>query len=218
MNILQEILDDRDDANQAQRAAEERWLRVRAGIDPAERLQSWDRWVRGRLRDMLVWPAGAQEREKRIAQCAAEMTVLAKQLRGRGWLLDGAALAQLVDAVLEPIGKAQRGGKVADFWPYFRASVKRYVGVNAEEIQQKARRTGADAGMQPVGALLAAMGLDALQTVPAEPSMTELLVTRAAEVTEAKAETLRARQARVRAQESAQQAACKADAQQTQLL
>ena len=45
MNVLQQILDNRDDERRHQDAADEAWLRERAGIDTAERLQSWDRWA-----------------------------------------------------------------------------------------------------------------------------------------------------------------------------
>lgn len=198
MNVLGQLLDDRDDRHRDQEEADERWMRERGGIDPAERLQSWDRWIRATLAATLVWPDDANARDRLQRQCAAEMTVLAKQLRGRGWLLEGKELARHVHAVLAPIGKAQRAGKVDDFWPYFRAAVSRYVGANAEEIQQHARRTGADESARTLGAVLAGL--------PIVESMTELLARRAVEVAEAKAETLRAKQARLRAKEAAQRA------------
>ncbi|MBL9187882.1 MAG: hypothetical protein JNK23_10410 [Opitutaceae bacterium] len=207
MNFLARGIDDQEARHAAAAEAEERWLRERAGIDPAERLASWDAWVRRVLAEALVWPADAARREKLLAQCAAEMTVLARQLRGRGWLLDGKVLAAHVQACLAPIAKAQRAGKVGDFWPYFRAAVSRYVGANAEEIQQQAKRTGADEGAQSIGALLG--GLRVLRGDGAL-SMVELLTTRAGEVAVAKTESLREKQARVRA-------ARKADATQRQL-
>lgn len=200
MNVFQAVLDRRDDRRRDQEQADEVWLRERAGVDQAERLQSWDRWLRAKLAETLVWPKDEPARDRLLGQCAAEMTVLAKQLRGRGWLLDGKALAAHVDAVLVPIGKAQRAGKVGDFWPYFRAAVGRYVGANAEEIQQHARRTNADEAVQTVGMVLAGIGATG-------ESMVELLARRAVEVREAKQETLRAKQARLRAQDAAQKAA-----------
>lgn len=208
MNVLQGFLDGRDDRQRESREADERWMQERGGVDAldaADRLQSWDHWIRDTLAAALVWPNDPAARDRLQRQCAAEMTVLAKQLRGRGWLLDGKALARHVHAVLGPIGKAQREGKVGDFWPYFRAAVSRYVGANAEEIQQHARRTGADEGAQSVGALLAAS--------PIVESMTELLARRAVEVADAKKETLREKQARLRAKE----AAARAEADQPQL-
>lgn len=209
MTILGRNLDEREAQSQAEREADERWMLERLGIDAAARLQSWDRWVRAILQELLVFPTKTDARERLLRQCAVEMTVLAKQLRGRGWLLDGKALADHVRALLEPIGKAQRAGKVGDFWPYFRAAVSRYVGANAEEIQQQARRTGADEAAQSIGTLLGGLACLKQATAPAA-SMTELLVTRAAEVAQAKAETLREKQARLRAAE-------KADARQPQL-
>jgi hypothetical protein len=200
VNVFSQLLDGRDDHQRESTDAETLWLRERAGIDPAERLQSWDRWLKRRLVAALVWPEAPVARERLLGQCAAEMTVLAKQLRGRGWLLDGKALAAHVDAVLAPIGKAQRAGKVGDFWPYFRAAVSRYVGANAEEIQHFARRSGADEGAQSIGAILGGL------PVARAASMVELLADRAAEVGAAKAETLRARQARLRAAEAARRA------------
>lgn len=210
MNVFGQLLDARDDRQQEDREADERWLRERAGIDPAERLQSWDRWLRGLLLKLLAWPSDREARERLLGQCATEMTKLAQQLRGRGWLLDGKELAGHVRGVLEPIGKAQRAGKVGDFWPYFRASVGRYVGAHAEEIQRQARRTGSDEAAQTIGAVLG--GLSCMQ--PRRESMTELLVARADEVKAAKAESLRDKQARLRAKERAREA----DARQGELL
>jgi hypothetical protein len=200
MNVLGGYLDAREARQSAAHAKEERderWLHETAGIDPAERLLSWDRWLADKLATSLRWPAESAARERLIRQCAAEITVLARQLRGRGWLLDGKALATHVQALLEPIAKAQQAGKIGDFWPYFRAAVSRYVGAHAEEIQAHARRTGADEAGQSIGAILG--GLSILR--PA--SMTELLTERAAELASAKLETLRAKQAKLRAKSHA---------------
>lgn len=204
MSVFGRLVEDREDRIREEAGAEELWLRERAGIEPAERLQSWDRWLKRKLLAALVWPEAPAARERLLGQCAAEMTVLARQLRGRGWLLDGKALAAHIDAVLAPIGKAQRAGKVGDFWPYFRAAVSRYVGANAEEIQQFARRSGADEAVQSIGAILGGL------RVVREASMVELLSDRAEEIATAKAESLRARQTRLRK-------ARKADAAQTRL-
>lgn len=207
MNVIGQLLDAREDRARAERAADERLLAERAGIDAAERLAAWDRWVARVLAESLVWPADAARRERLRGQCAAELTVVAQQLRGRGWLLDGTALAAHVRALLAPIGAAQRAGKVGDFWPYFRAAARRYVGANAEEIQRQAKRTGADEGAQTIGAVLGALAVRG-------ESLTELLTRRAGEVAEAKGERLRDQQARQRASEAAR----KADAAQPRLL
>jgi hypothetical protein len=119
------------------------------------------------------------------------MTVMVRQLAGRGWLLDGEALAAHVHAVLKPIAQAQRSGKVADFYPYFRASVSRYVGANAEEIQHHARRTGTDEGARTVGDILSGLRIRGA-------TMTELLAQRAGEIAQAKAACLHLRKAVVR--------------------
>lgn len=186
MNVLGQFLDQREDHSRDRSDADLRWLKERAGIDPAERLQRWDAWLQTTLSKTLVFPAGAGG-TRLLTQCAAEITRMVRQLRGRGWLLEGDALAQHVRACLAPIGQAQRAGKVADFWPYFRASVGRYVGQHAEEIQAHALRSGADEGAQAIGAVLSS--LSALRP----PSLTELLAERDAEVRQAK--SLRAAQA-----------------------
>jgi hypothetical protein len=214
MNVLQQLLDEREGRPVVQAEADDRWMRESAGIDPAERLLAWDRWLAGTLAKALQWPNDAARREKLIRQCAAEITGMAKQLRGRGWLLDGDALAKHVRALLAPIAVAQKAGKVGDFWPYFRASVGRYVGTNAEEIQAHARRSGADEGAQSFGAVLAGLGLAKNGPANRGPSLTELLAQRAGEVAQAKAEGLREKTARARAKK----AACKVHAGQGQLL
>lgn len=174
MNVLAIQVDARAETAAAQAEADDRWLRERAGIDPEERRASWRRWLRKELEKALQWPSNPAARARLLGQCAAEMTVMARQLRGRGWLLDGAALAVHVRACLAPIGEAQRDGKVRDFYPYFCASVSRYVGANAEEIQAHARRTGADEAAQSMAAALSALGLSRSAAAQG-PSMVELL-------------------------------------------
>lgn len=206
MNILGQLLDERDNRRNDQSEADDRWMREGAGIDPAERLLRWDGWLVSTLAKTLQWPADPGRREKVIRQCAAELTVVAKQLRGRGWLLDGEALAGHVRALLAPVAAAQKAGKIGDFWPYFRAAVGRYVGANAEEIQAHARRSGAEEGAQSMAAVLAGLGISTARL--RGPSLTELLADRGGEVAQTKAETLRERTARARARK----AACKAGA------
>jgi hypothetical protein len=122
--------------------------------------------------------------------------------------------------LLEPIAKAQKAQKVGDFWPYFRASVKRYVDANAEKIQALARRTGGDEGTRTFSEALAGLGIGGAGAAQAGrpgrargPSMTELLAERAGEVSASKAQTLRERTARARAKH----AACKGDGAQAKL-
>jgi hypothetical protein len=180
MNAIEHYLETREQRAADTAEADTRWQRERGGIDPAERLQKWDAWLRKTLAETLKWPASKPAATRLQCQCANEMTTMAKQLRGRGWLLDGDALAQHVRACLKPIAEQQRAGKVEDFWPYFRASVRRYVGGNAEEIQLHARRTGADEAAQSMNAIMAALNLgNAVKPKP--ESLTELITRRAAE-------------------------------------
>ena len=174
MNVLQSIADGRDDHTERQIEADDRWLRERGGIDPEERRASFNRWVKDHLRKSLIWPDDLARREKMVGQCAAEITVMVRQLRGRGWLLDGAALAEEVKACLKPIAAYQRAGKVEDFFAYFRSSVRRYVGAHAEDIQALARRTGGDEAAQSMAAVMAGLGLDRLAKPKAE-SMVEIV-------------------------------------------
>jgi hypothetical protein len=195
VNVLSEFLDDRAGRKSAEEAADDLWLRERAGIDPDARRESWRRWLRKTLETSLQWPKEDAARERLIGQCASELTVLARQLRGRGWLLEGKALAEHVRAVLEPIGRAQRAGKVRDFWPYFGEAVARYVGAHAEEIQAQARQSGADAGTTSFAAALAGLGIGKAR--PAGPSLTELVTSRDDEVRQAKAAKLAADKAQL---------------------
>jgi len=158
MNVLQSIADDHDDRARDQAEADDRWLRKRGGIDPEERRASFHHWVKGQLLKTLQWPEDRGRREKLLGQCAAEITVMVRQLRGRGWLLDGHALADEVRACLAPIAAYQRAGKIGDFFVYFRSSVRRYVGAHAEDLQALARRTGADEGAQSMAAILSGLG------------------------------------------------------------
>jgi len=185
MNAIEQYLEAREDRAAADAEADDNWMRERHGIDPVERLQRWDTWLRKTLAETLVWPSDKAAASRLQCQCAHEMTAMVRQLRGRGWLLDGDALAQHIRLCLKPIAEQQRAGKVADFYPYFRASIRRYVGANAEEIQLHARRTGADEGAQSMSALMGAFGLGPAATRKGE-SLTELITRRAAETVAAK--------------------------------
>lgn len=207
MDILATYLDDRESSVRKAQEADLRWMRERGGIDPAERLIKWDKWLRDHLRERIKWPRDETKREKLIGQCAAEVTQMVRQIHGRGWLLDGDALAALVRALLGPIAHAQRQGKVRRFWPYFRQSVRDFVGNHAEEIQQHARQTGGDLGFASMGSIVSGLGFGSGRG----PSMTELITAKDREVKEAK--SLRAQQRALR-----QKARCNADAQQRQLL
>jgi hypothetical protein len=176
VNLFRDRLEAGGERRTAEDRADDLWLRERAGIDPEERRASWRRWLCKTLEASLQWPKDPAAKARLVGQCAAEITVLARQLRGRGWLLDGAALAEHVRALLEPIAKAQRAGKVRDFWPYFGEAVTRYVGAHAEEIQAHARRTGADEGAQTMAGALAALGIG--KAAQRGPSMTEIIADR----------------------------------------
>ena len=191
MNVLGQYLEDREDRGRQLAEGEVRWLREGAGVDAEERLKQWDSWLMGTLAKSLQWPGDEDARWRLIRQCAAEITVLARQLRGRGWLLDGKALAGHVQDLLAPVAEAQRAGKIGDFWPYFRAVVARYVGNHSDEIAAHARRTGVEEGAQTLGAVLSGLA------VVREASLTELLAGRGREIGAAKAETAKQRYARL---------------------
>ncbi len=205
MDVFAAYLSDREAKSRQESDAEKRWMQERAGINPAERLLKWERWLRGQLRERLKWPSEEVKREKLVGQCAAEITAMVRQIHGRGWLLDGNALAALVRSLLNPIAIAQSQGKVRKFWPYFQRSVRDYVGNNAEEIQHQARRTGGDEGFTSISTAIAGLGLNR------GPSMTELITANDQEIQVSK--SLRDQQRALR-----QQARCNADAQQGQLL
>lgn len=179
MDVLSELLADRDGQNTATQAADDQWLRATADIDPEERRAAWRRWLWRHLEKELQWPADKATRDRLIGQCCQELTTLVRQLHGRGWLLDGAALAEHVRACLAPLATAQKKGAVGDFYPYFRATVRRYVGAHAETIQAQARRTGADEGAQTMAGALAALGIGTAK--PRAKSLTEVIAERETE-------------------------------------
>ena len=196
MNVIGQLIDDREDRQRDEALADTQWMLERSGIDPAERLEAWRRWLRKTLETTLQWPANPAAKERLIGQCAAEITTLARQLRGRGWLLEGKALADHVKALLGPVAAAQKAGKIGDFWPYFRAAVKRYVGANAEEIQAHARRTGADESAQSMAGALAALGIG--KALTRGPSMTEIIADRDAAKRQAEADQRAAEKAQLK--------------------
>jgi hypothetical protein len=176
VNPIQAHLEDREDRARLEGEADDRWLRERAGIDPEERRRAFNSWVKGLLLKSPIWPSDPARRERLLGQCAAEITVMCRQLRGRGWLLDGATLAAEVKACLDPITAYLRKGNVEDPFAYFRSSVRRYVGTHAEELQAHARRTGRDEGAQNMAAVMSGLGLDRL--AKARPaSMVEIVAT-----------------------------------------
>jgi hypothetical protein len=171
---------------------------------PESRLLKFDAWARSQLAARIDWAWAGPHKERRIEQARVYLERMVLDLWRRGWMLDGRRLAARITTMLDVVGSYQRAGKVRDFWPYFRATVDRYVGLNSEELQAEALRAGAAVG-QALNAILKHAG------AVRGPSLPELVAQRAQEVAEAKAESLRERQARVRARR-------KADAQQQHLL
>jgi len=174
LNPLQAHLEAREDRVSDQAQADDRWLRERAGIDPEERRRSFQSWVKGLLIKSLPMPADAARREKLLGQCAAEITVMCRQMRGRGWLLDGQALATEVKECIAPIAAYQRKGKVDDFYAYFRSCVRRYVDNHAEDLQALARRSGRDEATTTLADALAGLGIGRT-AAPRAPSMVEIV-------------------------------------------
>jgi len=195
VNVLGEILNERDDQRAQRRADAARMAEVwqLRGERPEVRLLAFDRWVRAELEARLDWAWAGAQRERRIEQCRIALERVVLDLWKRGWMLDGKALARRITGMLDAVGTYQRAGKVQDFWAYFTASVNRYVGANAEEIQTEARSLGAQ-----MGSLLAMM-----KKAPEGPSLPELAAQRAAEIAGAKQETLREKIAKERARKAA---------------
>lgn len=165
-------------------AALREWLNQT--LAPEVRLVRFDAWLRGQLDQRLDWAWAGLQQEKRREQCRIQIDGMVIDLWRRGWMLDGRRLAARIEAMLDAIGKAQRAGQVRDFWPYFKASVARYVGLNAEEIREEAMSAGA-----AVGDVFAALTRHAAKA----PSIPELVAQRSDE-------TLRERLARQRAQDA----------------
>lgn len=208
MDVLGQYLDQRDDDRRdeaAARALSGRDARTEAtfriwldgGRRPEERILAFDGWIRDQLAARLVWPADPAQARRKLEQARVHLERVVLELWRRGWHLDGRALAARLIELLDAVGKYQRSGKVLDFWPYFRAAVDRYVGLNAEELREQAMRAGSH-----VGQLMTAI---ARQGAPAA-RIGDLIEQRHQETLRAKLAAERARQAR-----------CKAAADQPQL-
>lgn len=142
------------------------------GIAPEKRLAAFDRWVIAELDRRLDWAWAGPHKVKRLHQCRVQIDGMILALWRRGWMLDGKRLADRVTEMLDAIGKAQRGGQVREFWPYFKAAVSRYVGLNAEEIRAEAMNAG-----QAVADVFSQL----LRKQPAGPTLPELVAERAGE-------------------------------------
>lgn len=159
---------------------------------PAARLLKFDAWARKELARRIDWTWAGSLKERRIEQARIYLEKLVLDLWRRGWMLDGERLAARLTAMLDTIGRYQKAGAVRDFWPYYCTTVRRYVGLNSEELQAETLRAGSSVG-QAMAALLKS-------NARASSSLPELLAQRAGEVAVAKEETLREQQARLRAQ------------------
>ena len=195
MSIFEQFLDGREElpSGQDRDRAAEAWQLT--GRRPEERLLAFDRWVAVELEARLDWGWAGAAKEKRVAQCRVCLERMVLDLWRRGWLLDGKRLAARIIALLDAVGTYQKRGGIQDFWTYFNAAVQRYVGANAEEIQAEAARAG--------GRFRTVMAALQSNAQPAGPALPELLAQRAAEIADAKEDTLRERMARERAKKAA---------------
>lgn len=136
-------------------AREAYFLKQNAGIERREALRSWRAAAAKLLGESFTWPEDARQRTRLIGQCIGELEVMARQLFDRGWLLKEERLLEVAETAIKPIAAAQAAGKIGDFWPYFRAAVRRFVPLHAEELQRLSRREGGAVGAADVFAALA---------------------------------------------------------------
>ncbi len=169
-------LDERDDRADRNREQAARDTDTRAWFNRAEkpevRLPAFDRWLRKELDRRLDWKWAGAMKDRKLEQCRIQIDGMILALWRRGWMLDGHRLADRIKEMLDAIGKAQRGGAVRDFWPYFKAAVERYVGLNAEEIQAEAMSAGVAMGQ---------VFQQLTKGLPAGPALPELVAQRAGE-------------------------------------
>jgi hypothetical protein len=165
------------------------WLNQAAA--PEVRLAKFDRWLIAELDHRLDWAWAGAAKVQRQQQCRIQIDGMVLALWRRGWMLDGKRLAARITEMLDAIGKAQRAEQVRDFWPYFKTSVSRYVGLNSEEIREEAMSAGVAASdvFRQLTKGLPDRG----------PSIPELVAQRANE-------TIRAKLTKQRAQEARKQA------------
>lgn len=157
-------------------AREVYFLSQTAGIDRREALRSWRAEAANLLAQTFThWSQDLAHRQRQIGQCIAELEIMARQLFERGWLLKQDLLLEMARTAIAPVAAAQAAGKIGDFFPYFRTSIRRYVPVHAEEIQQLARRQGSSLAAADVFAGL--VGL----LKPAQVTATEVIGERHAE-------------------------------------
>lgn len=155
----------------------------------AQRLLAFDAWVKGELEKRLDWAWAGEQRVRRVEQCRVQLEGLVLDLWRRGWMLDGKKLAGVITAALDDVAKAQKAGRVQDFWAFFKAIIGRHVGVNSEEIQLQARAAGAT-----LAQTLNALGVKS--PAPAETPLPQLIAQRREEIVHAK--SLREQQAEER--------------------
>jgi hypothetical protein len=131
-------------------------------------LRNWRSAAAHLLQTTLTWPTDASRRTRLIGQCISELEVLSRQLYDRGWLLQQDRLLEVAKTCLAPIAAAQAAGKIEDFWPYFRASVRRFVPLHAEELQRLARQTRGVVGASDVFAALSGVITERPAITPVE--------------------------------------------------
>lgn len=185
MDVLGQFLDERDKAAQfppLNQAAETRLLR-------------FDDWLYEKLAGRIDWSWAGDEvaQRRRVNQARNYVERLVIALWRRGWLLDGKSLAAHVLAPIDAVADYQKRGQIKEFWPYFCATVDRYVGVNSEEIQVEAKRIGVTMGQIMAGI--------ARPTAQHGASLPELIAQRAIEVARAQDGSLREKQAALRVKE-----------------
>lgn len=150
-------------------AREAQFLKAYGDVDRRQALRAWRAEAASLLGATFThWSADPARRQRQIGQCIAELETMAHQLFDRGWLLKHERLVEVARKAMEPVAAAQATGKIGDFFPYFRTSIRRFVPVNADELQKAARRDGSDSAH--AGDLMAVLAgvLTAKATSPVE--------------------------------------------------
>lgn len=119
-------------------SAKATWTNPKA--KPAKRLHAFHRWLQ-----YIIAKAFAGEKQltpRLLGQLKNTVLKSVRELNDHGYLLDGDALAEFLQAKLSNLEKYHKTGHIRTLYPYFKNAWDGYVRIHAEELKEQSMSIG----------------------------------------------------------------------------
>lgn len=116
---------------------------------PARRLYAFRKWLTWKIGRAFDGQSPVTPLPRVRGQIRELVLAAVRDLNDHGYLLDGDALAGMIDEKLESIAAEWRAGRVTALYPYCRAALANFVRMRAEELKEASLHVGQHISQYP---------------------------------------------------------------------